>query len=72
MGKPISVADPAFPRRGRQSQKGRQPIICQIFCRKMHENEKKKLDKEGVLSRENCQFLCNLRFYPMRMHKVPE
>ena len=57
MGKPISVADPAFPRRGRQSQKGRQPIICQIFCRKMHENEKKIGQRGCSLQRKLSVFV---------------
>ena len=35
------VADPGFPRQGRQPRRrGRQPIIWPIFTRKLHENER--------------------------------
>ena len=40
-----AVADPGFPKRGRQPQGGRQPIIWPNFSQKLHENERNRTER---------------------------
>ena len=48
----LIVADPGFPRRGRQRQRGRQTILA-ILSRKLHEIEK-NWDRDRAHANDNC------------------